>query len=407
MEWIIPCNPNKYDVVTAFSNLQTIDWKQSNNIVQGDIIYIYVGKPFQQILFKTLAIRCNISFKEVNSDDNIYNIGTFLTDRPVNRFMRLQLLESFSSDYFGIDKLMEHGLSTPPQGAMLVKNELFKYLHSYPNNKHITIFDLESPITAYINNENYYLSLWTSFKCYLVNQQKLKAAFPLYKPSSHNWYDVYFETMNYHIVLRNSIQKRSATIEFYIKEDKSFFDILFSNKDYIESIIQNKLLWRRKSENKASIISLILPLNSFSNYNEYFRWMAQMSEKIYNLMSYIINSSKNTFPDSADTESCIEGAKLTVQVNKFERSSVARQKCIDINGCFCHICGLRFEERYGEIGKDFIHVHHKIPLNEINEEYIVDPVHDLIPVCPNCHAMLHRKINGKYLSIEELKSILK
>ncbi|MEG0771017.1 MAG: HNH endonuclease, partial [Clostridia bacterium] len=62
---------------------------------------------------------------------------------------------------------------------------------------------------------------------------------------------------------------------------------------------------------------------------------------------------------------------------------------------------------YGEIGKDFIHVHHLKPLNEIGEEYIVNPVNDLIPVCPNCHAMLHRKINAKYLSVEELKSLLK
>ena len=68
---------------------------------------------------------------------------------------------------------------------------------------------------------------------------------------------------------------------------------------------------------------------------------------------------------------------------------------------------MNFEEKYGAIGKDFIHVHHKIPLSEINEEYIVDPVNDLIPVCPNCHAMLHRKINDKYLNIEELKSVIK
>lgn len=119
------------------------------------------------------------------------------------------------------------------------------------------------------------------------------------------------------------------------------------------------------------------------------------------------NYYRDTFPDSDNTDDCIEGAKTSVQVNKYERSSVARQKCIDENGCYCHICGLKFEERYGEVGKEFIHVHHKIPLNEIDEEYIVDPINDLIPVCPNCHAMLHRKINGNYLSIDELKNILK
>ncbi len=111
------------------------------------------------------------------------------------------------------------------------------------------------------------------------------------------------------------------------------------------------------------------------------------------------------FPDSAETTTCIEGAKITIQVNKYERNSIARQKCIDELGCYCHICGINFEKVYGEIGKDFIHVHHKIPLNEIKEEYVVDPIKDLLPVCPNCHAMLHRKIDGNYLTIDELNQI--
>lgn len=46
---------------------------------------------------------------------------------------------------------------------------------------------------------------------------------------------------------------------------------------------------------------------------------------------------------------------------------------------------------YGEIGRGFIHVHHKVPLSSIGKEYELDPIKDLVPVCPNCHAMLHRK----------------
>ena len=119
------------------------------------------------------------------------------------------------------------------------------------------------------------------------------------------------------------------------------------------------------------------------------------------------NFHENVFPDSANTESCNEGGKITVQVNKYERSSVARQKCININGCYCHVCTLNFEKIYGDMGAGFIHVHHIIPLHQIDEQYIVDPINDLIPVCPNCHAMLHRQINGQYLSVEQLKLIIK
>lgn len=139
----------------------------------------------------------------------------------------------------------------------------------------------------------------------------------------------------------------------------------------------------------------------------------QSSIKItkHQLISYIEkymndNFHEDVFPDSADTNSCPEGAKIQVYVNKYERSSFAREKCIEYHGCECKICGINFEKVYGEIGKGFIHVHHIIPLNEIDKEYIVDYKKDLIPVCPNCHAMLHRKHNGQRLSIEKLKKEL-
>lgn len=64
-----------------------------------------------------------------------------------------------------------------------------------------------------------------------------------------------------------------------------------------------------------------------------------------------------------------------------------------------------FQEVYGELGKDFIHVHHIKPLSEIDSTYVVDYKNDLIPICPNCHAMLHRKLNGKEISIEQLRRI--
>ncbi len=117
--------------------------------------------------------------------------------------------------------------------------------------------------------------------------------------------------------------------------------------------------------------------------------------------------SANIFPESDDTDNAYEGTVHEVLVNRYERSSIARQKCIQYHGCKCIVCGLEFEKIYGEIGKNFIHVHHLIPLNEIGKEYIVDYKNDLIPVCPNCHAMLHREINGERYSWQELRDKLK
>jgi predicted restriction endonuclease len=105
-----------------------------------------------------------------------------------------------------------------------------------------------------------------------------------------------------------------------------------------------------------------------------------------------------------DTENLIEGAKRQVTVNAFERNPKARQECIKYYGTKCNICNFDFEKQYGEIGKGFIHIHHIKPLSEINEEYEVNPIQDLRPVCPNCHAMIHKR-NPPY-SMEEIQSLL-
>ncbi len=98
----------------------------------------------------------------------------------------------------------------------------------------------------------------------------------------------------------------------------------------------------------------------------------------------------------------IEGACHQVYTTRYERNPIARNRCIELNGCKCSICGFDFEKTYGEIGKGFIHVHHIVPVSEIKESYRVDYEKDLIPVCPNCHAMLHRK----GVSVDGLKEII-
>lgn len=88
-------------------------------------------------------------------------------------------------------------------------------------------------------------------------------------------------------------------------------------------------------------------------------------------------------------EQFTEGAARQILVNAYERDRRARQLCIKHYGARCFVCGLSFEERYGSEATGIIHVHHVIPLSEIGESYQVDPIKDLRPVCPNCHAVIH------------------
>ena len=99
-----------------------------------------------------------------------------------------------------------------------------------------------------------------------------------------------------------------------------------------------------------------------------------------------------------------DGAIHTSVSKRYERNPVNRKLCLAIKGYNCSVCGINFEKAYGEIGKDFIHVHHVVPLHLINEAYVIDPIKDLFPICPNCHSMIHR-IDPPY-SIDELKEIV-
>ena len=101
----------------------------------------------------------------------------------------------------------------------------------------------------------------------------------------------------------------------------------------------------------------------------------------------------------------LEGSQYQVICNKYERNPINRELCLAKKGYVCHICGFDFEKTYGAVGKRFIHVHHITPVSELGPDYRINPEKDLIPVCPNCHAMLHRR-KPPYLP-EELKKIMR
>lgn len=84
-----------------------------------------------------------------------------------------------------------------------------------------------------------------------------------------------------------------------------------------------------------------------------------------------------------------EGARSVITINAFERSRPARAACLAHHGWRCAVCDFDGKDRYGEIGDGVIHVHHIIPVADIRKEYELDPINDLIPVCPNCHAVIH------------------
>jgi|GEM_PF-1064830 len=101
----------------------------------------------------------------------------------------------------------------------------------------------------------------------------------------------------------------------------------------------------------------------------------------------------------------IEGKKVLYYTEKYERNSTNRKLAVQYHGYRCKACDFLFKEKYGKRGDKFIEIHHIKPLYINNEEVIVDPQKDLVPVCSNCHKMIHRKRHD-VLSIERLKEMI-
>jgi 5-methylcytosine-specific restriction protein A len=106
---------------------------------------------------------------------------------------------------------------------------------------------------------------------------------------------------------------------------------------------------------------------------------------------YIGNGFVSNDIISNKPESFMEGKSKEVTQTRYERNPQARKTCLRHHGYSCKICEFNFEKNFGEIGKGFIHVHHINEIAGIGKEYEIDPKNDLIPVCPNCHAMIHSK----------------
>ena len=118
------------------------------------------------------------------------------------------------------------------------------------------------------------------------------------------------------------------------------------------------------------------------------------------------NEQESILPEEIiDTIRHYEGAIRSINVNAYERSAAARSKCILHYGCKCAACGIILSDIYGEIAQGYVHVHHLRQLSEINAEYQVDPIQDLRPLCPNCHAIIH--LSNPPRTIDELKAFIK
>ena len=212
----------------------------------------------------------------------------------------------------------------------------------------------------------------------------------------------YFEIENLKINEKRNIEIR-------------YFNEILEAHIEVDNLNRARLMWKK---DLSHIISTRFPKldNYFRNRIEgkietpEFR-LKKIDKSIFELSfiySYEITEDINSeiSEESDDQAYNSEGTIKSFYGKRYERNPKIRKKAIEIHGLECKICGFNYEKVYGELGSGYIEIHHINPLSEIKEDHTVNPETDLIPVCSNCHRMLHR---DKYtvLSIKELKMRLK
>jgi 5-methylcytosine-specific restriction protein A len=131
---------------------------------------------------------------------------------------------------------------------------------------------------------------------------------------------------------------------------------------------------------------------------------AKLIELAVSIFATLLPRPSTSYSNPEEVNGFPEGATTQVLVNKYERDPRNRAAAISAHGYVCLACGFDFKKTYGDLGIDFIIVHHIVPVSQLGPDYLIDPIRDLVSLCANCHAMIHRE--DPPLSLNELKKII-
>lgn len=192
----------------------------------------------------------------------------------------------------------------------------------------------------------------------------------------------------------------SRTGTWKVKEGKEFNKVIvYLEGDEGATVFIGDYVGREQDGEKCTLIFNNSSIGGVakSSWTEFTGGKSRGYNRIY------LSSADDDYLTYPTEEKHREGATITISVNAYERNPKARSACIKHYGYSCQVCKMQFKDKYSGLGEMFIHVHHIVPLSEIKEEYEVNPIKDLIPVCPNCHAMLHLS----EMSLDKLRELVK
>ena len=404
-QWIIPCNPLQYDVIGAFNEMKKVEWKQSVNINIGDIVFIYVGKPYKQIMFKCVANKVDLhsadridDSKFVIDDSNYSNTG---------RYMELE------DDRYSLERLREYGVHSI-QGPCRVKKALRDYMKygqakntihkNLPYEREVISIPASGTVEliykyrvhAHPDNYNRYPYKKSLFYTFREEGGIMKRLFELDESVSVN-------PNNDHEIDKLSIDKFFLQrLKGYINERKLTFK--FSNpgnyKFYILSepieLINEKKLPKQNNQAYHTVSDMFNDKEFVDRVNvDTKKDRNTLYEEIEKYASVSYTEVKDDFGDSVADKSIIEGEKTIRTIEVKRRNSLARKLKLEdfkvTHGkVYCEVCGIEEEL--------VLDVHHdRIKISEMEEGHKTN-LDDLRVICANCHRIVH----GLKVSVDDL-----
>jgi hypothetical protein len=403
--WLFQGNPDQFDVDEYLTSTDKIYWsvsvkKYQSEISIGDLVFLWraQGKAnaVSGVIAKAVVIEPCRPKKSLDNPTNLYD----------------NLWESNSSEKSEIKvglKVLEYRLT---HKSGMVHKSFFECDETLVNSNIIKVrvgsnFKLKNEEYARINlfwekNSNFALETETNERSMIFSSLRNKMEdvgfqFERSQPSHHQKRKD-FELKFVHPLLIERFASESLSVratKFYIKA--------LSDKPHSEvGLVTGKT-------SPLHFHEIFPKPNSKDTFGDNPAWVNRSDDKSLDNLIEVINSfigNDGYFPNEINENvDYLEGKSKTVIVNSYERNPSARKKCVEYYGYKCTVCSFDFQKTYGEIGESFIHVHHIIDLSTIGEEYSVDPITDLIPVCPNCHSMLHKKKPA--YTVDELKKMIK
>lgn len=220
---------------------------------------------------------------------------------------------------------------------------------------------------------------------------------------------IYLNDRSKHISARTAKHYTDSLEKYLPKECKNRFkfdcpEMIYDISDVLElqrlhDIIENNYEWKKydRISHGSTFRSSLKCLIAMRNDQVFCQ-----SKGFNTVVKDII--PQNNITTSA--QSILDGKVYESHFIGYERNQKLRDQCLKYyKTCKCQICGFDFEKKYGEIGMNFIEVHHIEQLSLIRQAHVIDPTLDLIPLCSNCHSMIHRKTPP--YTPEELKEMVK